>query len=189
MIPTKITIPTGAYDIKVEIGRNSLSKVFPTQICEFCIEFKYAQKYILGLKNGKNNVISRQVLGTHEVVHGGVNWKLTNRYQTLSAKGPTTSDYHIMLFVRDAHQNININVDYYTRKPNKYISRGAHWGSTGWKCNAGFGSARGTCVKTRKAKCIDRSRRVSDQYCDFNQKPPTMETFQCTNGCPPRNML
>ena len=30
-----ITIPSGAYNIKIEIARNSLSKIFPAQICEF----------------------------------------------------------------------------------------------------------------------------------------------------------
>ena len=28
-------IPSGAYNIKIEIAKNSLSKIFPSQICEF----------------------------------------------------------------------------------------------------------------------------------------------------------
>ena len=141
---------------------------------------------ILGLKSGRYNVISRNVLGTHEVVHNGVHWKLTNRHQTLTAKGPTASNYHIIVFVKDAYQNFKVNVDYYTRKTAVVIYR---WGATPWKCNVGRGSAMGTCKRTRKLKCIDsESKKVPDNYCDFNKKPKT-EEYRCTNDCPRRNVF
>ena len=138
------------------------------------------------------------MLGTHEVIHDGVHWKLTNRHQTLTAKGPTESNYQVMVFVKDAHQNVEVNVEYYisVRDPKKQsklfppetTSVIYRWGWAPWKCVVGRGSAMGTCKRTRKVKCIDPERnKVSDHYCDSNKKPST-EEFGCTKDCPRRNV-
>ena len=73
------------------------------------------------------------------------------------------------------------------------------WGAFKWTCHAGFGSAKGTCERTRKLKCMDRSKpkqrtksfrkpqqgfqRVHDNNCDIRKKPKTREKFQCPTGC------
>ena len=152
------------------------------------------------MKSGKNSVISREVPGTYAVTHDGVNWSLTNSHQKLTAKGPTTSEYHVVLFFSTQDKSIDINVEYYTKLPagpllaspalvpDKYqwVSRAT--------CRAGRGSAKGTCTKTRKVKCIKQMKpnnqsnkksqiQVPDSYCDPNKKPSTFEKFQCPTGC------
>ena len=131
------------------------------------------------------------MLGTHSVIHDGVNWKLTNRHQMLTAKGPTTSKYQIGLFMRYKGQHVNINVEYYTKQTYQ-------WAGVPWTCVAGKGSAKGSCIKQRNVKCITKSAskrrsrkksqksrvRVDDKYCDFNKKPSTKEEFKCPTGCP-----
>ena len=149
-------------------------------------------------------MISRQVSGTHAVVHDGVNWKLTNNHQKLIAKGPTTSEYQIVLFVKSQGRSIDINVEYYMKLQRAPAAGPAsvgryYWGALKWKCQEGYGSAKGFCTKTRKLTCKDRLRpkkrtrsnkkpqqaheRVPDSNCDIRKKPSTREEFQCPTGC------
>lgn len=151
-------------------------------------------------------MISRQVSGTYAVVHDGVNWKLTNSHQKLIAKGPTTSEYQIVLFVKSQGRSIDINVEYYTKPqraqalaPARPLAGRYYWAGLKWTCQEGYGSAKGTCTKTRNLTCKDRLRpkkqtrsnkkpqqaheRVPESYCDIRKKPSTRKEFQCPTGC------
>ena len=80
------------------------------------------------------------------------------------------------------------------------------WGAISkWTCHAGFGSAKGTCIKTRKLKCQDLSKpkkptrsnkkpqqrfqRVHESNCDIHNKPCSRVEFQCPTGCPKKGAI